>query len=140
MYYAVRSPRAYRKVYSTNQNANRPTNGTKQNATRPRANVVEGDDYYRILLAVPGIAKSDIHVKVEDEVLHISSEANLNLNEGEKYNHREFKVNAFTRNFVLPETADATRIEAKVENGILGVTIYKKAEAVKQAPRNIDVA
>lgn len=139
MYFAVKNPRSYRKACNTNNQTRAQITKSKQRSTRPSVNIVEGNDYYRILLAVPGIAKDSINVKMEDEVLTIASEANLKINEGEKYNHREFKVNSFSRSFVLPETADTERIEAKVENGILGVTIFKKAEAAKQAPRNINV-
>lgn len=139
MYFAVRNPRIYRKACGTNYQTQTPTNKAKTRGTRPRVNIVESDDYYRILMAIPGITKEAIHVKIEDETLTISSDVKVETQEGETYNHREFKVKGFTRSFALPETADTERIEAKVEHGILAVTIFKRAEAAKQAPRNIEI-
>ena len=139
MYFTVKNPRSHRKACATNYQKQAPTHKTKSNRTRPRVNIVEGDDFYRVLLAIPGIAKDAISIKVEEQTLTISSEISTALQEGEKYNHREFKVKGFTRNFTLAETADTDRIEAKVEHGILAVTIFKKAEAAKQAARTIDV-
>lgn len=139
MYFAVKSPKAYRSNCGTNYQNKAQARQPKQDASRPKVNIVEGEDYYRILLATPGIAKDAIKVKLEEEVLTISTEIKSALQEGEKYNHREFKVDGFSRDFSLPDTADTERIEAKVENGILAVTIFKKAEATKQAPRKIDI-
>ncbi len=139
MYFAVKSPKSYRNTCGTNYQTKARTQNTKTRVVRPKVNIVEGDNYYRILLATPGIAKDAIKVNLEDEVLTISAEIKVALQEGEKYNHQEFKVNGFSRDFSLPDTADTEKIEAKVENGILAVTISKKAEATKQAPRTIDV-
>jgi HSP20 family protein len=56
--------------------------------------------------------------------------------EGESYALYERQYGSFTRSFALPETADGERIDAKLENGVLTLTIAKKAQA---KPRKIAI-
>ncbi|MCH5685498.1 Hsp20/alpha crystallin family protein [Niabella sp. W65] len=46
--------------------------------------------------------------------------------EGEKYTRREFAYQAFTRSFTLPDSADADKVSASYNDGILTVTIPKR--------------
>ena len=54
--------------------------------------------------------------------------------EGESFALYERQFGSFSRSFSLPDMADGERIEAKLENGVLTLTIAKKAEA---KPRKI---
>lgn len=69
------------------------------------------DDGYKLEIAVPGLTKEDLKVKIIKGRLNIKSE---------KENHW---TSAFDKTFTLPEDADLKKVKASVENGILLVTI-----------------
>lgn len=111
------------------------------NGTQPAVNIKEDADGYLLDLAAPGYGKEDIEVKIDDNVLTISSEKKDDTieKEGEKFTRREFKYAGFKRTFTLPDTVDATKIAANYENGILNLSIPKKDEAKPQPARTIAI-
>lgn len=112
------------------------------NGSQPAVNVKEDADGYALALAAPGYSKEDIEIKIDDNVLTISSEKKTEdiANEGEKFTRREFKYAAFKRTFTLPETVDVTKIAANYENGLLNISIPKKEEAKPLPARTIEIA
>jgi len=111
------------------------------NGTQPAVNVKENTDGFHLALAAPGYNKEEIEVKIDDNVLTISSEKKEETiaAEGEKFTRKEFKYAAFKRTFTLPETVDAAKIEANYDNGILNVSIPKKEEAKPLPARTIEI-
>lgn len=108
--------------------------------TMPAVNVIEGDKAYKIELAVPGFKKEDIKVGIENEVLTISAETKAEKEDkNEKYTRKEFSYNSFSRSFQLPKTANAEKVDAKYENGILKLEVAKKEEAIKQGKKEINI-
>lgn len=108
--------------------------------TLPAANVIEGSKSYKIELAVPGFKKEDIKVNVENEVLTISAETKTESEDkNEKYTRKEFSYNSFSRSFQLPKTANAEKVDAKYENGLLKLEVAKKEEAIKQGKKEISI-
>ena len=108
----------------------------------PAVNIAETEKEYMLQIAVPGLKKEDVKVSVAKNLLTISSEATESSESGEgKWMRREFSFRAFRRSFEIPETVDRDRITARYENGILQVTVPKKAEIVKEAKsRMIEIA
>lgn len=97
--------------------------------SQPAVNIVETTTGFRVDLAAPGLAKEDIAIKVEQKQLVISAKkAEENATDGETYRRREFQYNAFERTFRLPETIDTDQVKATFNNGVLSVTLEKKAE------------
>ena len=96
----------------------------------PSTNIMETDDHFKLQMAVPGVKKEDIKIDLEKNVLNISSEkaSEENKTEDEKYTRREFAYGTFCRSFTLPETINTDKIGAEVKEGILTVTLPKKAE------------
>lgn len=92
----------------------------------PLVNVTEHDASYLLELTAPGLSKSDLNLTIDKNVLTISSDKKY---EGEeKFKVREFKYGVFKRSFKLPDTVDATKVSAAMVNGILEVTLSKKAK------------
>ncbi len=109
--------------------------------TAPAINVIETEKEYEVELAAPGLSKEDFRVHVDsDNNLHIEMEKKSENKEGHKHGRflrREFSYEKFQQTLLLPDDVDAEKIEAKVEKGVLQVTLPKKekiakAEAVKQ--------
>lgn len=107
--------------------------------TRPMVNVVENNDAFRLDMAIPGIAKEDMTINVEKDLLTVSANKESERKEGEKVKRNEFDFNKFSRDFRLPETIDASNISAAFNNGILSLTLPKKEEAKDQPARKVEI-
>ena len=118
----------------------------KRNTTSPAVNIIENEDEFRIEVAAPGMTKEDFHVDVNpDNELVISMEKkNEEKEEDPKkkgtYLRREFSYSSFRQSFALPENVEKSKIEAKMEHGVLTIDLPKKEET-KQVPasRQIEV-
>ncbi|MBL7924659.1 MAG: Hsp20/alpha crystallin family protein [Bacteroidia bacterium] len=106
----------------------------------PAVNISETEQLYKLQLAVPGLKKEDFKLAIEDNTLVISAEQKLESTEkNEKFTRREFSFSSFTRRFNLPENVDQNHIGANYENGVMLVTLPKKAEE-KAKTREISIA
>lgn len=104
----------------------------------PRVDVVEEKDAYRLHADVPGLAKEDLKVAVENGVLTISGERKSERKEKGKdgYRYYECSHGTFSRSFNLPENVDGAAVKAVYANGVLDLTLPKREEA---RPKAIDV-
>ncbi|KAG6547304.1 hypothetical protein Mapa_011241 [Marchantia paleacea] len=91
-------------------------------------------------LPAPGLKKEEIKVQViDDGILSISGERSKEeINEKDKYRRVERSYGKFSRQFKLPKNAKPHNVSAKVENGVLTVTV-PKSEVTEDAPRLHDV-
>ena len=94
----------------------------------PAVNVKESDKGFEIEMAAPGLSKKDFNIKVEDRILTVSSEKKEEKEEKEKdYMRKEFSYSSFSRSFALPETVDSEEVKAQYTDGVLRLTLMKKA-------------
>ena len=101
----------------------------RTSTTAPAINVVEKDRSYELELAAPGMTKEDFNVHLDEEGdLVINMEKKVENKEKEHKGHylrREFSYTKFQQTMLLPEDANREDIAAKVEHGVLTVTIAK---------------
>ena len=103
----------------------------------PSANIIENSDSFQIVLAAPGLEKTDFQIKIENKQLVVSADkTDLTMPEGASVKRKEFNYSSFKRNFSLPENVDINNIKAEYIDGILTVTLGKK-EVVKNDVRQI---
>jgi HSP20 family protein len=96
----------------------------------PPVNITEKAEAYHIEVAAPGMEKSDFAIKLEDKLLTISAEQKAEATEENgKTIRREFSQKGFKRSFTLDDKIEAAAISARYENGILLVSLPKKAAA-----------
>jgi HSP20 family protein len=96
---------------------------------RPAANIAKTPTGFRVELALPGFAKEDLKVRVEQKHLIISAEkAQQEVATDETYQHQEFGSIAFERSFRLPDTIDTEHVEAVFEHGVLKISLVNKPE------------
>ena len=106
----------------------------------PAVNVAEEDLAYRLEVAVPGLRKEDIDLKIEDETLIISASKEEKTEESkENYTRREFNFNNFERRFEFNESIDIENIKADFSEGILSIFLPKIVEEVKETNRKIEI-
>jgi len=97
----------------------------------PKTDVVETANAYEVHLALPGVNKEDFNIEVNDNHLTISGERKFQNEKKEKSYHAiETHYGSFSRSFTLPENVDASKINAKYNNGILEVSIPKDEKKV----------
>jgi len=103
----------------------------------PKVDIVESHDTYEIHMAIPGLTKEDFKIELNDSYLTVSGERKFSNEKKEKTFHSvETYYGSFKRSFSLPENIDASKIDAKYNNGILELTIPKdEKKALKQTIR-----
>lgn len=103
----------------------------------PSVDIREQDDAYFLEAELPGLTDKDIEVKVEDNLLTISSKKEDEKEEKrDGYVLKERRHHSFTRSFVLPKDVDRQSIEANFKDGLLTLTLNKAPEA---KPKMIEV-
>jgi HSP20 family protein len=103
----------------------------------PAVDIKEEKDSFVIIADIPGVDPKDIEVHMENGMLTIKGEKESEKKEErEGYKRVERSYGSFYRRFSLPDTADAEKISAKSNNGVLEVTIGKQEQV---QPRKISV-
>ena len=103
-------------------------------AWTPRVDIAEDDKEYVINAELPGIAKEDVKVSVENGVLSISGERKTEKEEkGKKFHRIEQSYGTFVRSFTLPEGNSGEKISAEFRDGILKVHVPKDEKAKAKA-------
>ena len=102
------------------------------NDFRPSVDINESDDAFMISADLPGIEKSDIEVKVEENTLILNANRHIDkLDNNEKFHYNERRFGTFSRSFKLPKTVKEEKITAKLDNGVLSIVIPKTEDAIK---------
>ena len=102
----------------------------------PVATVLETEDGYTLQVEMPGVNKEGLEMWVENNELTIVGRRSLPSVAGTLL-HRESRRENFRRAFELDPSIDASKISAKIEQGVVTLTL-PKAEQVK--PRKIAVS
>lgn len=93
-----------------------------------KVDIKETRDAYSVQAEMPGVAKEDIHVTVDGNVVSVRAEIKQEdvQQRDEKVLRSERYYGAVSRSFQLPVDVDETAAKAKVENGVLSLTLPKK--------------
>jgi HSP20 family protein len=79
---------------------------------------------------LPGVKKDDIEIRVDGNLLQIRAERKFEDEKSQdKYYRLERFYGVFQRSFTLPDKVDPEKLKAKYENGVLTITLPKKAES-----------
>lgn len=95
----------------------------------PRVNLYDVGDRLEMKVEVPGIAKSDLNVKIQGNYLEISGSRKADTPQGYTAHRLERGTSTFTRSFTLPAEVDASRVEAALQDGILTLRLPKVEQA-----------
>ncbi len=104
-------------------------------APRMKVDVTEKDGAYQVTADLPGVKKEDIQVSIDGAQLTLSAEVKREreVAEGERVLHAERAYGRTSRSFTLPQELDEAKAEAKFRDGVLELTLPKKAAAARRA-------
>lgn len=93
----------------------------------PALDVSETETRYVLQLDLPGIAKDAVKIRIEGRKVSIDAEqARSEAKEGEQSLYRERAVTRFSRQIALPKEVTQADSTAKLENGVLTLTLAKR--------------
>jgi HSP20 family protein len=99
----------------------------------PAVEVVEKDKEFQLTAELPGMEARDVEISVSGDVLTIKGEKKEEKETKEKsYYLSERRYGSFQRSFQLPGGADAGKISAKMEKGVLSISMPKSKDALNQ--------
>ncbi len=107
----------------------------------PAVNIRENEEGFNLELAAPGMKKEDFKIRLNNNVLTISSETKVEKEEkDDKITRREFAYGSFSRSFTLPKSIDIDKIKADYQHGILNLMMPKREDAKMLIDREIAIA
>ncbi len=94
-----------------------------------KMDVKENDGNYTVHADIPGVKKEDIHVTIDGNQVSISAEVKKEKEEkqGDKVLRSERYFGKVARSFTLAQDVDDTKAQAKYSDGVLELTLPKKA-------------
>jgi HSP20 family protein len=105
-------------------------------ASFPAVNLYAGRDGIAILAELPGVAKDELEVHAHRDTLTLRGTRRPAAENEQAYHRRERRSGAFTRTIQLPFRVDPEQIEARLENGVLQLSLQRPEE---DKPRRIEV-
>lgn len=108
--------------------------GSVEGSIRPKVDISATDTEYTVSAELPGISDSDIKVDLRNGALIISGEKKIEKEDKDKGFYRmERSYGSFQRVLAVPEDADVDNIKATHKDGVLKVSIPRKALAQSEA-------
>jgi HSP20 family protein len=102
----------------------------------PPIDIFDTGDGLVLRADLPGVTSESLELQVQDNRLTLFGRAQLDLPEEERLVHQEYHVGDFLRSFILSDDVDHERIAAKLNDGVLELTLPR---APKAKPRKIEV-
>lgn len=108
-----------------------------QSTVLPKVNVIEKDEAFHLEAETPGMTQKDVSVEFHNGVLTLKGEWQKNSQTDKSdYRIREFSKQSFARSFRLSDQIDPEQVIAKMDQGILKITLPKKEQA---KPKKIEI-
>jgi HSP20 family protein len=102
----------------------------------PASEASSDENAYRIAIELPGVEEKDIHLNVEGGMVTVRGEKRTQREEkSDTWYFSERQFGSFARSFRLPADADETGVKAALKDGVLTVTVPRKAKATPEGRR-----
>jgi len=94
----------------------------------PALDVSESDRGYTVKLEMPGVAKEDVKGSIEGRQVTVQAQSQRSeeRKDGERVVYRERSVSSYARTFTLPLEVDQSEAGARLEHGVLTLTLPKR--------------
>ena len=106
-------------------------------AWTPLCDIYETEKEIVLKVELPEVKKENVHITLENNMLFLRGERHFTQEtERENYHRVERSYGEFMRSFMLPATVDPNKINATFKEGLLTITLPKRADAM---PKQIEV-
>lgn len=106
----------------------------------PAIDVKEEEKQYVVMADLPGMSRDEVNVMVGNGILDISAKRQQDSEEEkEGYVRKERGYYSFHRRLALPEDAEEEGVDAKLEEGVLKLSIPKKKKEEKETKKKVEV-
>jgi HSP20 family protein len=113
---------------------------TEVDTRTPLCDMVDKGERYELSLEVPGIPKEKIDIKATQNHLEVSGQQEKKTEEkGRNYVYNERSYRTFSRSIPIPEEVIPSKIDAKMENGILHIALPKKTATKVEEETKVQV-
>lgn len=117
-----------------------PELGAESDTRFPLCDMIDKGDKYEISLEVPGIPKEKINIKASSDHVDISGEQEKKTEDkGKNYLYKERSYSSLSRRISIPEEIDPSKINAKMENGVLQIELPKKTPKKIQEETKVEI-
>jgi HSP20 family protein len=108
--------------------------GRSDAAPRMKVDVAEKNGAYLVSAELPGVRKEDIQITIDGAQVMLAAEVKREkeVSQDERVLHTERTHGKVSRSFSLPQEIDETKAEAKFRDGVLELTLPKKAAAQRK--------
>jgi HSP20 family molecular chaperone IbpA len=103
----------------------------------PSTDAYETEDGLTLVMEMPGVVRENLDISLEDGVLTVEGRLDFSKYEGLEPVYTEYNVGHYARSFSFSDKVDQDNIAAKIEDGVLTLTL-PKAQAAR--PRRISVS
>jgi len=98
--------------------------------------IYETDEHFVIKAFVPGVTVDKIDITTQQHTVTIRAEQSVDAQDNVRYYLHERPTGTWLRSFELPTAIDAQHIDARLEHGVLTLTVPKAPEA---KPRKVPI-
>ena len=96
----------------------------------PRIDLHQNENNIILTAELPGIKAEDLDISVQDKVITLRGKREQSdLKKGESWLHQEQSYGEFSRSFRLPYRIDSEKVDAKLKDGVLTLTLPKSEES-----------
>jgi HSP20 family protein len=124
--------RSYPFARLLSSNLDQWLDGAEKPTRSPALDVAEADSAYTVKLDMPGVNKEDVKVSVEGKRITVQAQSAqaVDTAEADRIVYRERAAQRYARTFSLPLEVNQADAGAKLENGVLTLTLPKRAQHV----------
>jgi HSP20 family protein len=102
----------------------------------PAADIFETDQALMVVMEMPGVGKNNVSVALENDVLRVEGQIDFSNYQEMEPVYTEYNVGHYARGFTLSGKIDRENITARLEDGVLTLTLPKEQESL---PRRIAI-
>ncbi len=107
----------------------------KLHRVRPATDIIEREHGYHVIMDIPGVRKEDLKIDLSHGELTVCG-STVSMGTEENYIEVQFGPVEFYRTLTVADVIDQDKIKAKVDNGLLELTLPKVA---KMSPKRIKI-
>ena len=125
------------RFFDTDQFFGFPRTHGEQPTVLPKVNVIEKEEAFHLEAETPGMTQKDVSIEFHNGVLTLKGHREQSSqSDKHDYRIREFSKQSFARSFRLSDQIDSEKVAARMDQGILKVTLPKKEQA---KPKKIEI-